>query len=437
LRDREIESNGDNNGAAVDNNVPPSLNPSIPPSLNPSVPLSLPPPSLRPSPALFVILAEGFLSRLSFGMIGFVLPLFAYRKLGLSLVETGALFSLNLIAEQLFKPLMGWVADRIGLKRAFTIAIAIRSVVALLFSFASAPWHVYSIRFLHGFSESLRDPSVSALIAENADKRVMASSFAWYATAKQSAGSLGRALGGVLLGLSMERYSLVFGVAFALSFLPLFVVARYLKEPIHTHGTDEAAETANGAAGGEAAGAILSYAILGFLIACTAQMISNLFPILATEYGHLTTAQTGLIYIGSILVVVVAGPLFGWISDHVNQKLVLTVRGVANTFSSIVFYFYPTFIGLAVGSLADSIGKAAFRPAWGSLMARVSSYDRKRRARTMSYLSLGEGLGETVGPILGGLLWSTRGVGAMLGARVLLAVIGEIYALRVGRSLSK
>src|SRR5262245_36522719 len=89
------------------------------------------------STSLLAILAEGFSSRLSFGIISFTLPLFAYRRLGLSLAETGFLFSLNLIAEQLFKPLMGWLADRVGLKRAFAAAIALRSLVALLFSFAT------------------------------------------------------------------------------------------------------------------------------------------------------------------------------------------------------------------------------------------------------------------------------------------------------------
>ncbi len=120
------------------------------------------------NPGLFALLAEGFLTRLSSGVIGFALPLFAYRKLGLSLAETGILLSLNQAAEQLFKPLMGWAADRIGLKRAFTIAIIGRSFAALAYVLAGSPWQIYSARFLHGMAESLREPSVNALIAENA-----------------------------------------------------------------------------------------------------------------------------------------------------------------------------------------------------------------------------------------------------------------------------
>jgi MFS family permease len=390
------------------------------------------------APALLVIWAEGFLSRLSFGVISFALPIFAYKRLGLSLTQTGFLFSLNLIAEQLFKPLMGWVADRAGLKRTLTIAIAMRSLVALLLAFAVSPWHVYAIRFFHGFTESLRDPSVNALIAENAKKKSVASAFAWYTTAKMSAGSLGKTLGGLLLAMTVDNYSTVFLVAFALSLAPLLAVGWYLKEPEDRSVAEgnESPDSPN--VNEEPEGkrpALFPVAVLGFLIASSALMISNLFPLLATEYAKLSAAQAGLIYMIAPLITIVSGPAFGWLADNVSRKLVLMVRGAANTFSSAMFFFFPTFTGLAVGNVIDAMGKAAFRPAWGALMAQVSSLDRRRRARTMSYLSLGEGLGETLGPLLGGFLWSVKGVGVMLGARVALAAIAEIYALMIARSV--
>ncbi len=394
-----------------------------------------PSPLLPFSPSLFVILAEGFLSRLSFGVISFALPIFAYKKLGLSLTQTGLLFSLNLIAEQLFKPVMGWVADHFGLKRSFTLAIALRSVVALLLAFAASPWQVYAIRFFHGMTESLRDPSVSALIAENAKRRSVGSAFAWYTTAKMSAGSVGKALAGFLLAMTVDNYFAVFMIAFALSLAPLFAVARFLKEP-EEHSIDEQPappETEEDSGGRQPA--IFPVAVLGFFIASAALMISSLFPLLATEYAGLSSAQAGLIYIIAPLVTIISGPVFGWLSDNVSRKFVLMTRGVANTVSSLMFLFFPTFGGFAAGNVVDAMGKAAFRPAWGALMAQFSSLDRRRRARTMSYLSLGEGLGETVGPLLGGFLWSVKGVGAMLGARVALAVIGEIYALMIAESV--
>lgn len=389
--------------------------------------------------AVRVLLMEGFLSRLSFSILGFALPLFAYRRLGLSLTQTGFLFSLNLIAEQLFKPLMGWVADRVGVKRIFTASIALRSLVALLLVFAGASWQVYAIRFLHGFAESLRDPSVAVLIAVNAREKRLASTFGWYTTAKQSAGSIGAALCGLLLAATGDRYEVAFAVGFVLSLLPLFAVARYLAEParhpdVPSGGASpSSAESTDEISKNEKTG-LLPIVVFGFLSACTARMITQLFPILAIEYGGLSTAQTSLIYAVSLVILIGAGPFFGWLSDNVSRKLVLMVRGIANTISSASFYFFPTLLGLAAGNVLDSLGKAAFRPAWGAMMARIAQLNPRRRARTMSYLSLGEGLGETLGPILGGFLWSTWGIGVMLGTRVVLALTGELYAIIVARS---
>jgi MFS family permease len=396
------------------------------------------------APALSAVIAEGFLSRLSFGLISFALPLYA-RHMGLSLTETGFLFSLNLIAEQAFKPVMGWVADRFGLKRSFTTAIAIRSVVALLLAFAGAPWQIYAIRILHGVSESLRDPSVNALIAENAGKKSLASSFAWYATAKTVAGSLGKGAAGVLLQLTVYSYSTVFIVAFILSILPLYTVARYIRDERRSDKLEDGIESpvpvteptkeAHGVE--QRPAAILPMAILGFLISGTANMIHSLFPILAIEYAGLSAAETGIIYAISIVVTIVSGPLFGWMSDNLSRRLVLLVRGASNTLSSLVYIFFPNFWGITTGRAVDDVGKAAFRPAWGALMAYASSFNRQRRVRTMSYLSMGEGLGEIAGPILAGLLWSAWGIPVMLGARVVLALIGEIYAMIVAGPMER
>jgi MFS family permease len=277
----------------------------------------------------------------------------------------------------------------------------------------------------------MRDPSVSALIAGNAKKKSVASAFAWYTTAKMSAGSLGKGLGGLLLGLTAQNYSAVFFIAFALSLAPLLAVSRYLNEPEDRSVAEENDSPDLPDSDEEFKGkrpAIFPVAFLAFLIASSALMISNLFPLLATKYAGLSAAQAGLIYMIAPLVTIIAGPAFGWLSDNVSRKLVLMARGVANTFSSAMFFFFPTFSGLAVGNAVDAMGKAAFRPAWGAVMAQFASFDRRRRARTMSYLSLGEGLGETLGPLLGGFLWDAHGVGVMLGARVALAVVAEIYA---------
>jgi MFS family permease len=404
----------------------------------------------RTDPALAAIVAEGFFSRLSFGLISFGLPLYAYQRFGLSLTEVGVLASLNLAVAIALKPLMGSLADRFGVRPSFLAAIGLRSVVSLLLALAAVPWHLYAIRGAHGLSIALRDPSANVLLADLGGKKAVASAFAWYQTAKSVAGAIGKASAGILLTLTASNFSLLFLIAFALSAVPVLVVARYVRprdahaehgRAAPTKSLREAelepsteAPTPQRPPVGETAPAVLPFAGLGFLISGTAYMLANLFPIFAVEYAGLSEAETGLIYTLSI-VVVLTGPVFGWLSDHVSQKLVLSVRSAANVVSSVIYLVAPSFAGMALGRAVDDAGKAAFRPAWGALMAHVAGFDRRRRARTMGSLSAGEDAGEVAGPILAGFLWSTWGVPALLGVRIALAAVTEIYSLFLVRSL--
>jgi MFS family permease len=416
---------------------------------------------------LLAIVAEGFFSRLSFGVISFVLPLYAYR-LGLGFAEIGTLLGTNLLVAIVLKVPMGLLADRVGYRPTLVGAIALRSVVSLLLAFAVSPWHLFAIRGLHGVSIAMRDPSTASLISVHGGKERIASSFAWYQTAKSVAGSFGKGLGGIILGISGASFTDAFLVAFVLSVLPLWVVVRHIRgDAPHTSRMETQREVppvapqtlvterargpappagspdrlshtsaplTSGRSAGGARPSMLAAATLGMLVTGTAYMMSNLFPVLAVEHAGLSESQTGAIFLlGSV--VTIAGPGFGWLSDRVSHRLVLSVRGAANIVSSILFLAAPNLAGFAAGKLTDDLGKAAFKPAWGALMARVAELDPRRRARAMSVVSLGEDTGEMVGPVVAGALWSAWGVGVLLGARIALAVVTEVYALGVERRL--
>jgi MFS family permease len=386
--------------------------------------------------ALLALVAEGFAARLSFGLLGFALPLYA-RSLGLSLAAIGLLASLNTIVALVLKPVMGAVADRYGRKRTLGIAMAVRSVLALLYGVAVTPWALYAVRAGHGLADSMRDPSVTALIADNGGRNTVASAFAWYQTAKTVAGSVGRSVAGMLLAVSAGSYATVFGAAFALSALPLLVVAVFVRES-GTAAAEEAEAEAEEAAGSPAAGPLprprtRPYVVLGFLVSGAAAMLGTLFPILATEYAGLSTAQAGALYLVTPALAL-SGPVFGWLADHVSSRLVLALRSAANVGSSLLYLLVPALPGFLAGKALDDLGKAAFKPAWGAIMARVSSGDRSRRARTMSWMSAGEDAGDIAAPLLAGLLWTVWGAPAVLIARAGLAIAAEVWALRLTRS---
>jgi MFS family permease len=334
------------------------------------------------------------------------------------------------------------------LKRSYATAVVLRSGIALLFVLAGSPWLLFTLRSVLGVAQTLREPAADALIAEYGGKRAIASAFAWYATARKVATSLGAAVAGSLLTLTARGFPQVFVFAFVLSLLPLYVVLRYVPRQGRV---DKSAPTRPPAAparhpfpdcGADArtAGvrpALPPLVVLGMLVSGAAQMLRGMLPILMTQYAGMSDAQAGIAYLASSVAVLGSGPLFGWMADHVSQPLVLTVRSLANTISSTIFLAAPNPPGLVIGLVVDDVGKSAFRPAWGALMARVASFNPRRRAQTMGWMGWGEDVGEVAGPIVTGFVWGAWGIAAVLGLRILLAVGTEVYATLLMRGLER
>jgi MFS family permease len=224
-----------------------------------------------------------------------------------------------------------------------------------------------------------------------------------------------------------------------LSFLPLFVVQRYVgerggqdgaarKSALTASARDRARDYAQAIPARGARPGLPVFIGLGLLVSGTAHMLRGLLPILMTDYAGMSDAQAGTAYLLSSVVVLGSGPLFGWLADHVRHHLVLAVRSVANTLSSIIFLLAPNPLGFTAGLIVDDVGKSAFRPAWGALMAHIASLNPGRRTQTMAWMSWGEDVGEVLGPILTGFLWGAWGIAAVMGVLIVLAVGTEIYA---------
>jgi MFS family permease len=388
--------------------------------------------------ALLAIIGEGFLSRLSFGVLNVALPLYAVQRLGFSLFEVGILISLNTMVALATKPLMGVLADRFGHKLSLNVAVALRSAVTIVLAVAAAPWQVFGARAIHGLSVALRDPATGALIAEHGGKKQIAQSFAWYQTAKSVAGNGGKALAPLVLLWTSSNFTWVFLVAFALSLAPVVVVALWVRDPepeaevsvVQFDRKEKADKKAAKPAVGR--GAIWSFVGLGFMTSATANMLSGLFPVLVVEYAGLPLYVLSILYaIGTAAAFTAPG--FGWLSDNVSNKLVLSLRSVANIGSSFLYMLTPNLAGFVVGKALDDMGKAAFKPAWGAMIAELSDRDKKRRGRMFGYMTSGEDAGEIVAPIVAGFIASVPGLGipVMLGVRIAVAAVAEIYTVAV------
>ena len=393
----------------------------------------------NPRAAMATVIAEGFLGRLTFGMVSFALPLYALH-LGLSLSEIGILISIRTVIALGLKPVAGWASDRVGVRAVYLAGTFARVLAAAALFFADSLLTLTLVRFFQAASAAGRDVASLSAIARDADDRV-GTIYSWYASAKHVGGVAGAGVAGLIIAASGDGFQLLFALVLALSVLPTVGVWFGLREVRDEETVTDVPtlppepETQLFRSRMKEFFRLLRVlsgpASVGMLIAASAYMVHGLFPILATKYAGLSTAQAGLIYSLSAVVFLVAGPFYGWITDRYGRMVGIASRSAANIGSSVMYMVSPTFVGMAAARSVDDIGKAAFRPAWASAITDIAAKDPPRKGRRLGTLDAMQEIGEIAGPALAGILWQTGGVFVLFGVRIAIAIVAEISAIAV------
>jgi len=76
-------------------------------------------------------------------------------------------------------------------------------------------------------------------------------------------------------------------------------------------------------------------------------------------------------------------------------------------------------MGIARG--VDEMGKAAFKPTWGAIAAKVSSFNLAKRGKTMGILEGGVDASDLAFPVIAGVMLQRLSLGPLTRARHLSA----------------
>jgi serine/threonine-protein kinase len=228
----------------------------------------------------------------------------------------------------------------------------------------------------------------------------------------------------------------IFWLATALSFASLLLVAFFIKEK-------QKAKKPKKATTGKPTGLlhapqqqpnVWSFALLGTALTAPAYMVTGEFFTALAVRLEITAGALGWIkLVAETLVPLFFGPFFGWLADRIGAGKVIALRSVANLVTSALFWITPGFTGAALGVMMglargiDEIGKAAFKPTWGAIAAKVSSFDLTRRSRTMGILEGGVDTSDLAFPPLAALMLHYLSLGPLMLARAVLALLAEVY----------
>ena len=173
-----------------------------------------------------------FLNDAASEMIYPLLPLFLTGTLGAGAAFLGVVEGVAESASSLLKLVSGWVADRVGRRKALVAwGYGIAAVGRPLIAVAAAPWQVLAVRFADRVGKGLRTAPRDAMLAESVAPEVRGRAFGVHRAADHAGAVAGPLLAAGLLLLLPGRLRLVFGLALVPGLVTLLVVLWKVREP--------------------------------------------------------------------------------------------------------------------------------------------------------------------------------------------------------------
>ena len=380
---------------------------------------------MKPSrPSFFLLIAlTGGLAILSSTLSKTpVLPLFA-QSLHASPAEIGWIVMASTLPGILISYPAGALSDHLGKRRLLLASLVVFASAPFLYLVISNAWQLMAVRFYHGFATAIFGTVASAAIAERytADRAARLST---YSSVTIVGRSIAPFLGGFLI--SLASFHAVY-IACAISGVLARAAGLLLPDgtPLPTTKLVWPHFWASLATVLRNRGIMLvslveaaQYLVFGAIEAFLALFAASL-GIPAWQIGAILGVQ--------LVSIVFAKPLMGRVSDRVGRKQVIIPGLLVGAASVALQPVAPSFIGLSVLSLVFGIGFATVTSSTSALVADLTRDGRF--GSSMGVLRTVMDVGQSIGPVLTGLMVGVAGYGS---AFTLLAVILLFAALLLG-----
>lgn len=144
--------------------------------------------------------------------------------IGLSVVEITVIQGVLLVTSFIWKPIGGWVSDRIGRKPMISVGLALGAISLPAIVTARNPLLLGLLSFVLGLSVATVTPSTNALVADLVKSRSLGAAMGVFGTIWDSGEALGPILVGALLGVLTYTLSFVVIAAVMIAAMLIFQV---------------------------------------------------------------------------------------------------------------------------------------------------------------------------------------------------------------------
>jgi len=367
------------------------------------------------------------------------LPLFM-RSLGVSQATIGFIAAASTVVGVVVSLPAGILSDLYGRRRVLLASAFVFASAPFLYLFVHSPWQLVVVRIYHGLATAILGPVALAAVADTFQAR-QGEKMAWYSSATMVGRFLAPTVGGLLIAASSagagssQGFHLVYlgcGVA------GLLTLALAISLPLAQRSAASIA-TATWAEKWRLLRDEASYAagdrrLLMISLVQAAQYFAFGFlevylPLRLVDAG-LKSWQIGPLFTVQILLTALSKPIMGRLSDRFGRAAPITSGLVLGAIGVMSLSVTTNYALLLLSSALFGLGLAAVTAATAAMaadLARGSS-----RGAAMGILSSIMDVGQSTGPMAGGLLVSAFGYSAaFVGVAAFLGVTATALAVVV------
>ena len=396
---------------------------------------------------LFVLLACLFVVMIGLGIAMPVLP-FYVERLGLVegtsrqsvVLQVTLLTGVYSLMQLIFAPIWGRLSDRIGRRPLILIGIAGYVIAQVMFGLSTSLWLLYAARILGGVLSSATLPVSAAYVADLTTNEERGRGMAWLGTAVSLGFVVGPALGGLLSRtdlhlnlrfghLLIDSFSVPFFAAALLGVLTLVAAVRWLPESLPAGlPSAQGAETKTdwsslGTLLGLALAAQFGLALFEATFALYAQAKFNYGPVAVGAVFVTCGLVMTIFQVGAV------GFLSGRILEMYQVGAGFALMGVSLVGLVLARDTFAVFA--LVGLLA--LGTALISPNLAAMISKRGGNHRVGAA--LGVQNAANSLGQTAGPLLGGVLfiWQINAPYLLTGALLVTVALLIGWGLIQGR----
>lgn len=323
-------------------------------------------------------------------------------SIGATMATAGTIVGLMSLAAMFARPFAGLSSDRINKKLIIAVTGAVTGVCMYLYSASKSVEMMATVRFVHGISFSF---STVALLAFNTmfiPKDKIGEGIGWSVVTTTLATAMGPNLG--LWLVDHFGYKACFAAAAIGTIIPnlCFLVVPNRQEP-HVPG-----KSAKFNVNDFISLQIFPFALLTGLFSCCNGIVNSFLALLGDERG---IKGVGVFFTAYSVILIVTRPITGKLYDQKGIKFIMYPSVALAALSMLLLgKATSTWIVLLAGVL-KALGQGTGAP---SIQAHcLKKLGRDKAGVVSSTCYMGNDIGNTVGPAIGGLIASRTGYGSM------------------------